>query len=211
MEANVTMEYELREDNADLLNSVTVLFLNNQDSAGKNNELINLMSEYIKNLIVAVSYSEAKEKAEGKDIDILITDFNLADSENTEFPVYIRRHNPSCSIIIYTDKNDPDHLLEAINLKVDKYLIKPCSFKDFMNVIISFAEYAFTLKSLYSAHIESTTHLDTESYDTISQSIDELRSVISKMASQHCMESLPIIHTVKGVIEKLKYLLKNSY
>ena len=205
------MEYELREDNADLLNSVTVLFLNNQDSAGKNNELINLMSEYIKNLIVAVSYSEAKEKAEGKDIDILITDFNLADSESAEFPVYIRRHNPSCSIIIYTDKNDPDHLLEAINLKVDKYFIKPCSFKDFMNVIISFAEYAFTLKSLYSAHIESTTHLDTESYDTISQSIDELRSVISKMASQHCMESLPIIHTVKGVIEKLKYLLKNSY
>lgn len=211
MEANVTMEYELCEDNADLLNSVTVLFLNNQDSAGKNNELINLMSEYIKNLIVAVSYSEAKEKAEGKDIDILITDFNLADSESTEFPVYIRRHNPSCSIIIYTDKNDSDHLLEAINLKVDKYLIKPCSFKDFMNMIISFAEYAFTLKSLYSAHIESTTHLDTESYDTISQSIDELRSVISKMASQHCMESLPIIHTVKGVIEKLKYLLKNSY
>ena len=211
MEANVTMEYELCEDNADLLNSVTVLFLNNQDSAGKNNELINLMSEYIKNLIVAVSYSEAKEKAEGKDIDILISDFNLADSESTEFPVYIRRHNPSCSIIIYTDKNDPDHLLEAINLKVDKYLIKPCSFKDFMNMIISFAEYAFTLKSLYSAHIESTTHLDTESYDTISQSIDELRSVISKMASQHCMESLPIIHTVKGVIEKLKYLLKNSY
>ena len=80
-----------------------------------------------------------------------------------------------------------------------------------MSVMVNFAEYAFTLKSLYSAHIESTTHLDTESYDTISQSIDDLRAVIAKMASQHCMESMPVIHTLKGVIARLKHLLKSSY
>lgn len=207
------MVFELCEDNAGLLSSVTVMFLNNdKEATAKDNELIGLVSEYIKNIIVASSIEEAKEKAEGRDIDILITDFNLSDSESIEFPVYIRRNNPSCSIIIYTSKNDPDHLLEAINLKVDKYIIKPCSFKDFIKAIISLAEFAFTLKSLYSTHnVTPSTHLDAESYDTISQSIDDLRAVIAKMVSQHCMESMPIIHTLKSVIAKLKYLLKSSY
>lgn len=210
---DVGMVLELCEDNAGLLSSVTVMFLNNdKETTAKDNELIGLISEYVKNLIVASSIKEAKEKVEGRDIDILITDFNLADNESVEFPVYIRRNNPSCSIIIYTSKNDPDHLLEAINLKVDKYLIKPCSFKDIIKAIVNLAEYAFTLKSLYSAHNDApSTHLDAESYDTISQSIDDLRAVIAKMASQHCMESMPVIHTLKGVIERLKHLLKSSY
>ena len=206
------MVLELREDNAGLLRSVTIMFLNyDNDGTYKDNELIALMSEYVKNVIVANNIQEAKEKAEGRDIDILITDFNLADNESVEFPIYIRRNNPSCSVIIYTSKNDPDHLLEAINLKVDKYLIKPCSFKDIIKVVINLAEYAFTLKSLYSSINEvSSTHLDV-AYETVSQSIDDLRAVIAKMASQHCMESLPIIHTLKGIIERLKHLLKSSY
>ena len=207
------MVLELCEDNAGLLRSVTIMFLNyDNDGTYKDNELIALMSEYVKNVIVANNIQEAKEKAEGRDIDILITDFNLADNESVEFPIYIRRNNPSCSVIIYTSKNDLDHLLEAINLKVDKYLIKPCSFKDIIKVVINLAEYAFTLKSLYSSINEvSSTHLDVAAYETVSQSIDDLRAVIAKMASQHCMESLPIIHTLKGIIERLKHLLKSSY
>lgn len=207
------MALELCEDNASLLSSVTILFLSNDsDTSSKDKELVGLISNYVKNVIVASSVKEAKEKAEGRDIDILITDFNLADSESVEFPIYIRRSNPSCAIIIYTSKNDPDHLLEAINLKVDKYIIKPCSFKEIINAIINLAEYAFTLKSLYSAYADvSSTHLDAESYDTISQSIDDLRSVIAKIATQHYTDTMPVIHTLKGVIERLKHLLKNSY
>lgn len=207
------MVQELCEDNAGLLSSVTVMFLNcDKDTAEKDNELIGLISNYVKNFIVVSSIEEAKEKAEGRDIDILITDFNMADSESVEFPVYIRRRNPSCAIIIYTSKNDPEHLLEAINLKVDKYIIKPCTFKVIINAIISLAEYAFTLKALYYAHNEiSAVHLDAESYETISQSIDDLRTVIAKMAAQHCVESMPVIHILKGVIGSLKHLLKNSY
>ena len=44
----------------------------------------------------------------------------------------------------------------------------------------------------------------------ISQTIDDLRAVIAKMAVQHCIEPMPIIHSLKGVIEKIKTLLKNS-
>ena len=122
-----------------------------------------------------------------------------------------RSCNPSCSIIIYTSKNDPEHLLEAINMKVDKYIIKPSNFKEIIKAIINLAEHAFTLKALYSIVPEKSTHLDTEAYDTISQTIDELRAIIAKMAAQHCIESMPIIHSLKGIIERMKTLLKNSY
>ena len=50
-----------------------------------------------------------------------------------------------------------------------------------------------------------------EKNDTISQTIDELRTIIAKMAARHCIESMPIIHSLKGIIERMKILLKNSY
>lgn len=205
------MVIELCEDNAGLLSSVTVLCLSNGETKNKESELIEILSKYIKNFIVAYSIDDAKKQAEGRDIDILITDFNLADEESIKFPLYICRYNPSCSIIIYTDKNDPEHMLEAINMKVDKYIIKPAAYKEIVKAIINLAEHAFTLKALYSIVPEKSTHLDTESYDIISQSIDDLRSIISKMAAQHCLESMPIIHSLKSIIERMKSLLKNSY
>ncbi len=204
------MVLELCEDNAGLLSSVTVLYINTDEDEYKE-ELIAILSKYIKNIIVTDNLKDAKEKAEGRDIDILITDFNLADDESMNFPMYIHRCNPSCSIIIYTSKNDPEHLLEAINMKVDKYIIKPSNFKEIIKAIINLAEHAFTLKALYSIVPEKSTHLDTEAYDTISQTIDELRAIIAKMAAQHCIESMPIIHSLKGIIERMKTLLKNSY
>ncbi len=204
------MVLELCEDNAGLLSSVTVLYINTDEDEYKE-ELIAILSKYIKNIIVTDNLKDAKEKAEGRDIDILITDFNLADDESMNFPMYIHRCNPSCSIIIYTSKNDPEHLLEAINMKVDKYIIKPSNFKEIIKAIINLAEHAFTLKALYSIVPEKSTHLDTEAYDTISQTIDELRAIIAKMAAQHCIESMPIIHSLKGLIERMKTLLKNSY
>ena len=96
-------------------------------------------------------------------------------------------------------------------MKVDKYIIKPSNLKDVIKAVINLAEHAFTLKSLYSIVPEKSTHLDTEAYDTISQSIDDLRAVIAKMAAQHCIESMPIIHSLKGIIARMKNLLKNSY
>ncbi len=204
------MVLELCEDNAGLLSSVTVLYINTDEDEYKE-ELIAILSKYIKNIIVTDNLKDAKEKAEGRDIDILITDFNLADDESMNFPMYIHRCNPSCSIIIYTSKNDPEHLLEAINMKVDKYIIKPSNFKEIIKAIINLAEHAFTLKALYSIVPEKSTHLDTEAYDTISQTIDELRAIIAKMAAQHCIESMPIIYSLKGIIERMKTLLKNSY
>ena len=198
-------------ENMELLNSVTILYFNYNKTISKDDELKNILEKYTKNLITVSTIDEAKSKITGYDIDILITDFSLTDKESVEFPLFIRRQNPSCSIIIYTDKNDADHMLEAIDLKVDKYLIKPCSNKEIIKVVLNAAEYCFTLKSLYSNKVDNTTHLDTSAYDTLSQSIDELRIVISKIAPQNCMEAMPVIHSLKNIIDNLKLLLKSSY
>ncbi len=84
------MVLELCEDNAGLLSSVTVLYINTDEDEYKE-ELIAILSKYIKNIIVTDNLKDAKEKAEGRDIDILITDFNLADDESMNFPMYIHR------------------------------------------------------------------------------------------------------------------------
>ncbi len=65
------MVLELCEDNAGLLSSVTVLYINTDEDEYKE-ELIAILSKYIKNIIVTDNLKDAKEKAEGRDIDILI-------------------------------------------------------------------------------------------------------------------------------------------
>lgn len=205
------MVMELFEDNIGLLNSVTVLYFNEEVDGYKESEHIALLSKYIKNIIVVDNLEDAKKESNGKDIDIVVTDFDTADEEGMGFLSYIRRCNPSCSVIIYTSRDDAEHLLDAINMRVDRYVIKSSNFKGIAKAIIYMAEHAFTLKSLYSAVPVETTHLNSEAYDTISQSMDDLRAVVAKLAVQHCDESMPVIHSLNGVIFKLKSLIKNSY
>lgn len=205
------MVMELFEDNEALLNSVTVLYFNEEVDGYREAERIALLSKYVKNIIVVNNIEDAKKESDGKDIDILVTDFDVSNDECMHFLSTIRRCNPWCSIIVYTSKTDAEHLLDAINVRVDKYIVKSTDFKDIVKAIIYMAGYAFTLKSLYSVVPIESTHLSSEAYDTISQSMDDLQAVIAKLAVQHSDESMPVIHSINGVIFRLKSLLKNSY
>ena len=66
------MVLELCEDNAGLLSSVTVLYLNTDKDEHKEEELISILSKYIKNIIVTNNLEKAKEKAEGRDIENVV-------------------------------------------------------------------------------------------------------------------------------------------
>lgn len=206
------MVFEYCSDNSNLLNSVTLLYLYiQQDNEEKDGELLSILSVCVKNLIIAGSYEDAVKKAESRDVDIFIVDFDLNNEESIEFIKKIHHINPSCSIIVYTGKNDPEHFMKAIDLRVDKYMIKPADPKEIMKSVVSMADYAFTLKKLYYYREDNETRLTKESYEKISSSIDELNNMVSVISCHDPKDCNYVIHSLKEVIDRLKELLKESY
>ena len=69
----------------------------------------------------ALSYFE-----ENKDsIDIVIVDIDLNGMSGLTFARNIKRQKPKIKIVVLSDKSDTSHFLEAISIKVDKFILKP--------------------------------------------------------------------------------------
>jgi len=59
------------------------------------------------------------------EIDIVISDISMPQMDGLEMTRHIKKSNPSIPIIITTAYSSAEHLLEAIDIHVDKYVIKP--------------------------------------------------------------------------------------
>ncbi len=75
---------------------------------------------------------EADNTAKGCDlfrineIDIVVIDLELPEKSGLDFIHCLREKNIMTPVIITTDHTDQETLLEAINLDITRYLIKPC-------------------------------------------------------------------------------------
>lgn len=69
------------------------------------------------------------------DIDIVLTDLNLTDQSGLEFVRCLRDKEITTPVVITTAFNDQETLLEAINLEITHYLVKPFKKSDLMNAI----------------------------------------------------------------------------
>ncbi len=68
---------------------------------------------------------EALETYKNNKIDIILSDINMPQMNGIELAKKIKEINPEQAIILVTAHNDSEHLLDAINLGVDGYIIKP--------------------------------------------------------------------------------------
>lgn len=74
---------------------------------------------------------EAKDGQEGYELykkyhpDIILTDINMPNMDGITLSKKIRKTDQNTKIIISTAFSDKDYLMEAIELKLEKYIIKP--------------------------------------------------------------------------------------
>lgn len=96
----------------------------NENDFGK---IFNILEQYFKDIkctqdsLEALSYFE-----EFKDsIDLVILDIDLDGISGLELAKMIRQQKQNMKIIVLSDKTDTEHFLEAISIKVDKFILKP--------------------------------------------------------------------------------------
>lgn len=94
-----------------------------------------ILEDYAKNLFLARNGEEALEIFENNPIDIIITDIMMPKLNGIEMVKIIRQKSPATPIVITTAHTETQYLLDAINLKVDGYILKPVVIKDLFELI----------------------------------------------------------------------------
>lgn len=201
----------------DGLKDLELLYVEDDKDVLTQTELI--LQDFVKTIHVANNGEEALEILKEKKIDIIVADINMPKMNGIEMLKAIKSElDLSIPAIITTAHTDTNYLLDAINLKVDGYIVKPINIKDLINTIYKVMEPILQKKEIEGcAHvIESLSAIvggkKIEILQFIIQNLDEEN--IFHGSYQDIMEALDVskptvVNMFKqlisaGILEKIK-------
>lgn len=113
------------------LKSLRLLYA--EDEEGIRKPMSNTLSYYLKEVL------EARDGEEGLDLyyeqrpDIILTDLRMPRKDGLYMVKEIRKTDKKTPILMITAHTDKEYLLSAIELKIEKYLIKPVSLDELLS------------------------------------------------------------------------------
>ena len=130
------------------LKDITVLYCEDEDNL---REVTNgILKSFTKKQYIGEDGLQGLElfKANQDDIDLIITDVNMPNMNGLEMSKEIKQINPNIPIIVATAFSNSEYLLEAIDLGVDKYVLKPINIKKLLDTMAKSLLY-HELRDLY--------------------------------------------------------------
>jgi len=106
-----------------ILQTKNVLYVEDDKTVREN--IRGILSEFFNKVIVAESGEEAWLKFKKERIDIAIVDIELPGFNGLELIKRIRKEAPEMPIVVVSAYTKTDYLLESVELKLDKYIVKP--------------------------------------------------------------------------------------
>ncbi len=137
------------------LKDITVLYC--EDEADLRDVTGDVIKQFTKKIYLAQNGKEGLEifKAHADEIDLIITDVNMPEMNGLEMAKIIKDINFNIPIIVATAFSNSSYLLEAIELGIDKYVLKPIDIKKLFSVMKQSLLY-HELQDLYR---DNLTHL----------------------------------------------------
>jgi len=128
------------------LSSLTVLFV--EDEKELRNALEGAIGDEFAKFIVARDGDDGLKKFKKFKPDIVITDIMMPIRDGLEMAKDIKKISRETPIIILSAFSEKDRLLKAIDVGIDKYLIKPIDPDELMNVINLIADDLLSLDKM---------------------------------------------------------------
>ena len=121
----------------------------------KTQRLLSLLFNHVE---VANDGLEALDIYKRKDFDIVITDIKMPNMDGRELISSIKNINKNQVIIITSAYNDPNDLLDFINLDIHHFILKPVEFEQFKNILYTVSKNIINQKmvALYRKNLETT-------------------------------------------------------
>jgi diguanylate cyclase (GGDEF)-like protein len=137
------------------LKDITVLYC--EDETNLREVTGGILKSFTKSQFIAEDGAQGLEyfKENKDDIDLVITDVNMPNMSGLEMAKEIKKINSNIPIIVATAFSNSEYLLEAIDLGVDKYVLKPVNIKKLLDTMAKSLLY-HELRDLY---LDQLTHL----------------------------------------------------
>lgn len=116
-----------------IFEDITLLYV--EDDKMTLEEVSFFLKRYIKNLIIAKNGKEGLELYKKHSPDMVITDIQMPVMNGLEMSEKILELNPETPIAVTTAYSDSDYIVKAIELGIDKYILKPINMKEILAVI----------------------------------------------------------------------------
>jgi diguanylate cyclase (GGDEF)-like protein len=138
----------LMVNNISILKNITILYA--EDEEALREITLNILKGFTKKQYIAKDGLEGLQLFEQyqDQIDLIITDVNMPNMNGLEMIKKIKAINPNIPIIVTTAFSNTEYLLEAIDIGVDKYILKPIDMKKLLQVMGQSLLY-HELKDLY--------------------------------------------------------------
>jgi len=115
------------------LKPITLLYV--EDDQDIQEIYIDFIKEYVQTLHLANDGEEGYEAYLSYKPDIILLDINMPKLDGLSLAKKIREHDKKVKIIITTAYGEQENLLQAIELYLVKYILKPIEFSDLKNAL----------------------------------------------------------------------------
>jgi len=121
-----------------ILKNLSVLLVEDEKNLAQ--LLHNAIGDHFAQFRLASDGEEGLQKALEHKPDIVITDINMPRVNGLEMSTQLHAKYPNLPIVILSAYSEKEYLLEAIDIGISKYLIKPFDPDELLEVICSLAE-----------------------------------------------------------------------
>ncbi len=119
--------------NKEMLKNFTILYVEDEDDVRRN--AVEYLKRMCKRVLEATNGKEAIAIYKEENPDIIITDINMPKLNGLDMARYIRAEDKEVQIIIATAHSDTEYLMQAVELQLVKYLIKPITKEKLMSAL----------------------------------------------------------------------------
>jgi len=115
------------------MNDFTILYV--EDNTLTQNIVKSVLKKYFKEIFVASDGIEGIKLYQEKTPDIVLSDISMPNMNGLEMCREIKRYNPNQRIALFTGYNEIEYLKKAINMGIDKYILKPLESKQMFEAL----------------------------------------------------------------------------
>jgi len=116
-----------------MTNNFSILYI--EDDRLTQRIIVSVLENYFDNIFVANDGVEGIELFHEKRPDIILSDISMPNLNGIEMIREIKEYNPKQKIVLFTGYNDLNYLNKAINIGVDKYILKPLETKEMLTAL----------------------------------------------------------------------------
>lgn len=115
------------------LKSLTILYA--EDEVGIRENIVKTLRYYAKEVFEAGNGKDALDLYYEKRPDIILSDIHMPFMNGIEFVKEVRKKDKDTPIVMVTAHTDKEYLLEAVELHMEKYIVKPMNTRTLFEVL----------------------------------------------------------------------------